>query len=803
MHHFCRLTLIFALGSVLLSFCASALAAPARPAAPTATAVSTSAAGRPAKKKHKPSPPPPPASAAIAVNPQNDYQYAFWRTTGGRIEEAYDNGSWHGPVSRGWSATSAPSAGVNAAGQQFVVFAGREGHIYEATFTRRWGRPVDLTASGHWGARGITNSTPTVAVNPSGHHRYLFWRRTNGRIYEAWNNGRWHGPAGRGWKTSSGPSAAASADGHQYVTWSAPGGDLLQSVHSQSWSRPVDLTRVYGWGANGRSSSAPGLAVNPSNGHQYLFWRGRGNNLFEAYFDGRWHPPANRGWGAASAPSAAVAADGHQFLLWLGSGGRLYEAWHESAWVGAVGRWRLSVGPGDYAEVVETTPSLSERMTPLSDAQFGTTRPGRIPMITVNDGLRYQQVKGIGAAMTDTSAWLIQNQLSPGTRASLMHDLFTKDGIHLGFTLIPIGGSDFSVAGQPYTYDDLPAGQTDPTLSHFSTVHDESYILPLLRQMLALAPHAETFAVPWSPPAWMKANDRLDDLGHQGTLLGSSYAPLASYFVKVLESYAQQGVPIYAIAPENEPRAASAFPAMYFPEPDEAQWLSQYLGPALAAAHLSPKVYGSNTSWQLENYADSLATSPARSNLNGIAWHCYGGIPTVMSNLHNRAANLDQIVTECAPNLGHYAVPEIAIGAMRNWASEVTLWNIATDPSGGPVEAPNSGCHGCRGLVTVNESTHQVSFNPDYYELGQIGAFVQSGGWRIGSNNFVTYRQQPSGSWATSGLDDVAFRNPDGSRVLVVYNNSQTTSRFAVGWRGRNFTHSLAPGATVTFRWNP
>jgi glucosylceramidase len=797
MNHFCRLTLFFALTSVLLGLPGSALAAANR--AP----VSAQAAAKAVKSKRTTPPaPPPPAGAAIAVNPRNGYQYAFWRTTGGRIEEAWNNGSWHGPVSRGWSATSAPSAAVNAAGQQFVAFAGPQGHILEATFTRRWGRPVDVTAAGRWGARGTTSSVPALAVNASRDRRYLFWRGPDGRIHEAWNNGRWHGPANRGWASSSAPTAAATTSGHQYVFWTGPGGDLFESRHTSSWSRPVDLTKSNHWGAAGRAQSAPAVAVNSANEHQYVFWRAS-KHLFEAYFDGRWHAPADRGWSAASAPSAAVAATGEQFVLWLGPGGRLYEAWHQNAWVGPVGRWRLSVGGGTYTEVVETTAGLSERMTPQSDAQFSAARPRHIPVITVNDAVRYQRVKGIGAAMTDTSAWLIQNQLSPGTRASLMDNLFTKDGIHLGFALIPMGGSDFSVAGSPYTYDDLRAGETDPTLSHFSTGHDESYIFPLLREMLALAPHTETFAVPWSPPAWMKANDRLDDLGHKGTLLASSYAPLASYFVKVLQSYAAHGVPINAIAPENEPRAASAFPAMYFPEPNEQQWLTQNLAPALTAAHLSPRIYGSDTSWQLENYADTLAASPAGRLLKGIAWHCYGGIPTVMSNLHRHAPSLDQIVTECAPNLGHYAVPQIVIGAMRNWASEVTLWNIATDPAGGPVEAPNSGCHGCRGLVTIDENTHTVSLNPDYYELGQIGTFVQSGAWRISSNNFTSYRQQRSGAWATSGLDDVAFRNPEGSRVLVVYNNSSTASRFAVAWRGRSFTHVLPPGATVTFRWNP
>lgn len=110
-------------------------------------------------------------------------------------------------------------------------------------------------------------------------------------------------------------------------------------------------------------------------------------------------------------------------------------------------------------------------------------------MIKVNDGIRYQQVTGVGAAVTDSSAWLIQDELNPTARTVLMQDLFSAIGIHLSFILVPMGASDFTQQGRPYTYDDVPAGQTDPQLEHFSIAHDQAYVIPVLRQMLAINPH--------------------------------------------------------------------------------------------------------------------------------------------------------------------------------------------------------------------------------------------------------------------------------------------------------------------------
>ena len=198
-------------------------------------------------------------------------------------------------------------------------------------------------------------------------------------------------------------------------------------------------------------------------------------------------------------------------------------------------------------------------------------------MIAINDHVRYQQVQGVGGAITDSTAWLIHDKLSPSSGNTLMNNLFGPYGIHLNYVVVPIGGSDFTRGGVPYTYDDLPSGQTDPQLTHFSIAHDQAYILPVLRQMRAINPQSQILSVPWSPPAWMKANNALNDAGGGGTLMANASQPFADYFVKFLQAYGAAGVTVNAIAPENEPNAWSLFPAMRFPDDQEAEWIAKDL----------------------------------------------------------------------------------------------------------------------------------------------------------------------------------------------------------------------------------
>ncbi len=463
--------------------------------------------------------------------------------------------------------------------------------------------------------------------------------------------------------------------------------------------------------------------------------------------------------------------------------------------------------PDSYdAEVVATSADLSQHLTHLPDAEFGSVKAGSGPVIAVNAGVRYQQVNGFGAAMTDTSAWLMERRMAAPARQALMADLFGAGGIRLDFVRIPMGASDFTRDGRPYTYDDMPAGGSDPGLRRFSIAHDRAYILPALRQVRAESPQTEFMASPWTPPAWMKGNHSLGNAGNLGTLLGSAYGPWGGYFVKFLKAYAAAGIPIGAVTAQNEPGTPTLYPGLNLSAGSAATWIVHDLEPALAAAGLHPKIFAGDLGWASANngYMRTAISGQAASALSGISWHCYFGAPGVMDAFRRAAPQLEQIVDECSPGLiTPTPTSEIVISSLRDWASTVALWNLALDVHGGPVQVPNHGCPGCVGLARVDQLTGAASLSRSYYQLGQASAFIAPGAQRIASTHFVSYVYPGSGaSVVTPGLDDVAVRNPDGSLVLVAYNNAPAPVRFTVRWRGRALGYALSPGAMVTLTWN-
>jgi glucosylceramidase len=452
--------------------------------------------------------------------------------------------------------------------------------------------------------------------------------------------------------------------------------------------------------------------------------------------------------------------------------------------------------PPPSATVTQTTSDLSDALTSLRPREWLPTPAPGSQVIAVNGKIRYQRITGFGAAMTDSSAYLLQDQLTPTARTIAMQALFGQPGIHLNFVRIPMGASDFSATGVPYTYDDLPAGQTDPTLAGFTIAHDQAYILPALQAMLAQNPKIITYANPWTPPPWMKASGLYGNLGAAGKVLPQFYPALAQYFVRFIQAYAAAGVPIDDISLQNEPHTAALWPSAAFPAGAEVQFLTADLAPALLAAGLHPRIYGLE---ETANAADeqTLFAGPAAPYFSGVGFHCYGGMGG-FTTFHEAFPTVAIAVTECSPGIISYSASEVAIDATRNWASVATLWNLALDTNGGPVEPPDSGCRGCTGVIRVNDTTHQAWYGLNYYEFGQISKFVVPGAVRIASTRLVA----DDGKTVTPGVDDVAFINPSGKKVLVAYNSATVPVSVSIQWRRKYLHYVVQPGATVTFTWN-
>ena len=290
----------------------------------------------------------------------------------------------------------------------------------------------------------------------------------------------------------------------------------------------------------------------------------------------------------------------------------------------------------------------------------------------------------------------------------------------------------------------------------------------------------------------MKANHTYDDNGLAGSVLPQDYSALAQYFVKFIQGYQAAGVPIDAITPMNEPSCSCEWPGSALSSADDATFLPGYLGSALAAAGLHPTIFGVDDT-ELSD-GQTLLSGPAASMLGGIAFHCYKGLGQ-MSALHAQYPSENIVMDECSPGIIPYATAEVPIDATRNWASAVQLWNLALDPTGGPHETA-WGCPGCTGIVTVDEQSHTMSFGLNYFQYGQTTKYVQPGAVRIFATRLVSDRYG-----VTRGVDDVAFLNPDGSKVLVAYNNRGRAASLAVSWHGRYLNWTLPGHATVTLIW--
>ena len=442
-------------------------------------------------------------------------------------------------------------------------------------------------------------------------------------------------------------------------------------------------------------------------------------------------------------------------------------------------------------EVYVTTGDRTKLLSREPDASFGDTEQG-IATIAVDETRSYQSMVGFGAALTDASAWLIQNSLTLSQREMLLRELFGPEpGVGFSFVRIDMGASDFSL--RHYSYDDMPPGKRDPSLARFSIDRDRKETIPILKRALALNPRLAIMASPWSAPGWMKTTGSLV----KGTLRPDAYGPYSEYFKRFIQAYAAEGIPLFAITVQNEPHfEPENYPGMRLDPAARAKLVGEYLGPLLARSRLATRILEWDHNWDEPNSPLTMLADPtARRFVSGVAWHCYGGDVSAQSKVRDAYPDKDVFFTECsggnwapkfADNLA-WTVRNLVIGSTRNWARGVLMWNLALDERHGP---HLGGCSDCRGVVTINSSDHRITRNEEYYALAHASRFVRSGARRIESNTGV------------EGIENVAFRNEDGSKVLVVLNTNSVEKAFAIRASSGTLRYSLPAGAVATFRWN-
>ncbi|RKG71282.1 glycosyl hydrolase [Corallococcus exercitus] len=439
--------------------------------------------------------------------------------------------------------------------------------------------------------------------------------------------------------------------------------------------------------------------------------------------------------------------------------------------------------------------TLSKKLSTEANKVFGA-ETGSATAIDVNDGVTYQTVDGFGGALTDASAWLIFN--SP-QRTAIMNDLFSVSaGAGQSAIRLPMGASDFS--RNSYTYDD-----TCCDLNDFSVGHDAAYILPLLQQARAINPEVKVFALPWSAPAWMKFNNSLTGGGY---LRNDLYGLYANYFVRFVQAYQANGVPIHALSPQNEPHNANgSYPTMQMESNDQSVFTAQHLRPALNAAGFNGvKLLAWDHNWYdgtgPAGYPHEVMAyngGQAQGAVAGVAYHCYEspeGSYSVQSAFHDAYPTKEVHYTECtggfwatnaAANL-EWALQNNLFGPLRHWSRTSFYWNLALDPNHGPRVG---GCADCRGMFTVDNANGTYTRNEEYYAWAHLAKVVRPGAVRVGAT-----------SLGNNNIETLAFRNPDGSHALVALNsNDGATLSFKVRWGGQAFEYTLPPRSVASFQW--
>lgn len=439
-------------------------------------------------------------------------------------------------------------------------------------------------------------------------------------------------------------------------------------------------------------------------------------------------------------------------------------------------------------EVWLTKSDQSVLLEKQNELTFGS-KTNNYPTIAVNEALTYQVVDGFGFTLTGGSAQII-NQLEDNDKDALLEELFgnSADDISISYIRISIGASDLSK--EPFTYDDMPMGETDESLANFSIEPDRESMIAILKKILEINPNIKIMGSPWSAPVWMKDNGSF--IG--GSLQPQYYGVYAQYFVKYIQAMKAEGITVDAITIQNEPMHGGNNPSMEMTAEEQTEFIKNHLGPAFTNANISTKIIAWDHNCDNPQYPIKVLSDPkAYPYVDGSAFHLYNGDISALSTVHSTFPDKNLYFTEqYTSSEGSFSedlkwhLKNVIIGSMRNWSKNALEWNLANDENFGP--HTNGGCTTCKGGLTIH-SSGAITHNVGYYIVAHASKFVPQESVRIESN-------------IVGNLNNVAFKTPDEKIVLIVENDGDSTETFNIGYNGQWTATSLSSGSVATYVWN-
>lgn len=405
-----------------------------------------------------------------------------------------------------------------------------------------------------------------------------------------------------------------------------------------------------------------------------------------------------------------------------------------------------------------------------------------LPLLQLKAEQQFQQMDGFGYTLTGGSAMHLMG-LTAENRNALLQELFGAQGLAVSYLRISIGASDLDP--EPFSYNDLAEGQQDPELKQFSIKPDEKYLIPVLKQILAINPKIKLLGSPWSPPAWMKSNN--STIG--GELLEQHFGSYALYFVKYIQAMQQQGIHLDAVTVQNEPLHPGNNPSLLMHAWDQANFIKNHLGPAFKKAGLDTKIiiYDHNTD-HIEYPIAVLNDKEAKPYIDGSAFHLYNGSIEELDKLKQAHPDKNIYFTEQWVGANSdfndslmWHIEHLIIGAPRHWARNVLQWNLSSDAKLQP--HTKGGCSLCLGALTIEGQ--QVKRNVAYYIIAHATKVVPQGSVRIDSVS-------------TQDIRHVAYLRPDGRYALIVQNITQESKGFNLQLKGALQPYSVQlPPRTV------